>query len=135
MGAYFFIPCLILKIPASLRKVKEKLGAQGGEANSSEEALALFKKGKWDFLALDIAMPGRGGLDLLAELKQSRPRLPVLVFSIHPEKQYGVRALKAGAAGYLSKQSPPAQLIQAIRQILSGRKEICEPGSGRKAGP
>jgi DNA-binding NarL/FixJ family response regulator len=95
-----------------------------GEANSSEEALALLQKGGWDILVLDIAMPGRGGLEVLGELKQVHPRLPVLIFSMHPEEQYGVRALRSGAAGYVSKQSAPAQLIQAIRQILSGRKYI-----------
>jgi two-component system, NarL family, invasion response regulator UvrY len=95
-----------------------------GEASSIQEALTFIQREKWDILVLDITMPGRGGLDLLAELKQNHPRLPVLIFSMHSEEQYGVRALKSGAAGYLSKESPPTHLIQAIRQILSGRKYV-----------
>ena len=95
-----------------------------GEAGTTQEALALLHKEKWDILVLDITMPGRGGLDLLGELKQVHPRVPVLIFSMHPEEQYGVRALRSGAAGYVSKQSAPTQLIQAIRQILSGRKYV-----------
>ena len=95
-----------------------------GEAANSQEVLELVRKQDWDIAMLDISMPGRGGLDVLRELKEERPRLPVLVLSMHPEDQYGVRALKAGAAGYLTKESAPEKLVQAIRKILSGGKYI-----------
>jgi two-component system, NarL family, invasion response regulator UvrY len=95
-----------------------------GEAENSQELLELVRRQVWDIVMLDIAMPGRGGLEVLKELRQERPRLPVLVLSMHPEEQYGVRALKAGAAGYLTKESAPEKLVQAIRKILSGGKYI-----------
>jgi two-component system invasion response regulator UvrY len=69
-------------------------------------------------------MPGRGGLDVLKELRQNYPGLPVLILSIHPEDQYAVRALKAGAAGYLTKESAPEELIRAMRTVLKGKKYI-----------
>jgi len=75
-------------------------------------------------VVLDITMPGRGGMEILKELKKERPKLPVLVLSMHPEEQYGVRALKAGAAGYMTKENAPENLINAIRRILSGGKYI-----------
>ena len=95
-----------------------------GEAENSQGVLELVRRQDWDIVMLDIAMPGRGGLEVLKELKQERPRLPVLVLSMHPEEQYGVRTLKAGAAGYLNKESAPDKLVQAIRKILSGGKYI-----------
>jgi DNA-binding NarL/FixJ family response regulator len=73
---------------------------------------------------LDITMPGRGGLDTLKEIRTERPKLPVLILSIHPEDQYAVRALKAGAAGYMTKESAPDDLIKAIRKVLKGGKYI-----------
>jgi DNA-binding NarL/FixJ family response regulator len=69
-------------------------------------------------------MPGRGGLDVLKEIKHERPKLPVLILSIHPEDQYAVRALKAGASGYLTKESAPEALVRAIRKILRGGKYV-----------
>src|ERR1700674_2053434 len=74
----------------------------------------------WDLVILDISMPGRSGLDLLAELKQRTPELPVLVLSMHPEDQYGKRVLKAGASGYMNKEAAPEDLVKAIRKILGG---------------
>jgi DNA-binding NarL/FixJ family response regulator len=95
-----------------------------GEARNSQEALELIRKRDWDIVVLDITMPGRGGLDVLKEIKHERPRLPVLILSIHPEDQYAVRALKAGASGYLNKESAPEELVQAIRKILRGGKYV-----------
>jgi two-component system invasion response regulator UvrY len=95
-----------------------------GEAQNSQEALNLIRKRDWDIVVLDISMPGRGGLDVLKEIKHERPKLPVLILSIHPEDQYAVRALKAGASGYLNKESAPEELVQAIRKILRGGKYV-----------
>ena len=95
-----------------------------GEARDAREVLDLVEKGGWDIVILDITMPGRSGLDVLRELKQKYPKLPVLVLSIHPEDQYAVRALKTGAAGYLTKESAPEELVKAIRRILNRGKYV-----------
>jgi two-component system, NarL family, invasion response regulator UvrY len=95
-----------------------------GEAADSNEVLELAGQQDWDIVILDITMPGRGGLDVLKELRQNYPGLPVLILSIHPEDQYAVRALKAGAAGYLTKESAPEELIRAMRTVLKGKKYI-----------
>jgi len=95
-----------------------------GEASGAAEALQLVRKQNWDLVILDISMPGRGGLDVLKEIKEERPRLPVLILSMHPEDQYAVRALKAGASGYLTKQSASEELVQAVKKIREGRKYI-----------
>jgi two-component system, NarL family, invasion response regulator UvrY len=102
-----------------------------GEAQNSHEVLNLIRKQDWDVVVLDITMPGRDGLDVLKDLKKARPRLPVLVLSIHPEEQYGVRALKAGASGYLTKESAPDRLVSAIRKILERGKYV-SPGLAEK---
>jgi DNA-binding NarL/FixJ family response regulator len=95
-----------------------------GEAQNSQEVLELVRKQHWDIVILDITMPGRGGLDVLKELKHERPKLPVLMLSVHPEDQYAVRALKAHASGYMTKDSAPEELVKAIRKILRGGKYI-----------
>jgi two-component system, NarL family, invasion response regulator UvrY len=95
-----------------------------GEARDANEVLDLLQKGDWDIVILDITMPGRSGLDVLKELRQKYPKLPVLVLSIHPEGQYAVRALKTGAAGYLTKESAPEELVKAIRKILNRGKYV-----------
>jgi two-component system invasion response regulator UvrY len=98
--------------------------AIAGEAQSSQEVLDLVRKRDWNVVVLDITMPGRGGLEILREIKKERPKLPVLILSMHPEDQYGVRALKAGAAGYMTKESAPEKLVQAIRKIMKGGKYV-----------
>lgn len=95
-----------------------------GEAQTAQQVLDLVRQRDWDVVVLDISMPGRSGLEVLKELKQERPRLPVLVLSMHPEEQFAVRALKAGAAGYLTKESAPEELITAIRKVLGGGKYV-----------
>lgn len=95
-----------------------------GEAQNSQEVLELVRKKDWDIVVLDITMPGRGGIDVLKELKHQRPKLPVLILSMHPENQYAVRALKAGAAGYVTKGSAQEELVKAIRKILRGGKYV-----------
>jgi two-component system, NarL family, invasion response regulator UvrY len=95
-----------------------------GEAQNSQEVLELVHNQDWDIVVLDITMPGRGGLDVLKEVRHERPKLPVLMLSVHPEDQYAVRTLKAGAAGYMTKESAPEELVQAIRKILHGGKYV-----------
>jgi two-component system invasion response regulator UvrY len=91
-----------------------------GEAGDAQQALARLESGVWDLVILDITLPGRSGLDLLADLKLQKPELPVLVLSMHPEDQYGKRVLQAGASGYMNKEAAPEDLVKAIRKILSG---------------
>src|ERR1051326_8683944 len=95
-----------------------------GEARNAQEALNRIWKEKWDVVVLDITMPGRSGLEVLKEIKRSKPKLPVLVLSMHPEDQFAVRLLKAGAAGYLTKESAGEELAGAIKKVLSGGRYI-----------
>jgi len=94
------------------------------EAGTSQEILTKVKKTDCDVLLLDIAMPGSNGLEILKQVKLERPDLAVMMLSMHPEEQYAVRSLKAGASGYLTKGSAPAELIDAIRKVSTGRKFI-----------
>lgn len=94
------------------------------EAGNGKEVLAKIVKKDFDIVLLDISMPGRNGLDILKELKTKKPKLPVLVLSIYPEDQYAVRVLKLGAAGYLTKESVPEELVAAIRKVARGRKYV-----------
>jgi DNA-binding NarL/FixJ family response regulator len=95
-----------------------------GEATTGEEALNQVFKDKWDVIVLDITMPGRTGLEVLREIKKFRPKLPVLVLSMHPEDQFAVRVLKAGAAGYMTKESAPEELVGAIKKVLAGGRHV-----------
>lgn len=95
-----------------------------GEACSPNEVMEMVKKQHWDAVILDITMPGRGGLEVTKELKREYPNLPILILSIHSEEQYGVRAIKAGAAGYMTKESAPEELVKALRRILGGGKYL-----------
>lgn len=103
------------------------------EAGTSEEALTLLKKHNWAIVILDISMPGTSGLDILADLKEVRPNVPVLFLSVHPEEQFAKRAIQAGAAGYLTKESVPAELVKAVRKVLSGGRYISEELTDRLA--
>ena len=94
------------------------------EAENAREVLDLVRTQEWDVVVLDINMPGRNGLEVLKELKRENPKLTVLILSIHPEDQYGVRVLKAGASGYLTKDSAPDELVLAIRKVHRGGKYI-----------
>jgi two-component system invasion response regulator UvrY len=94
------------------------------EASNGREVLDKIWNNEYDMVLLDISMPGMTGLEALKQLKNDKPRLPVLVLSMHPEEQYAVRALRAGASGYLTKESAPDELITAIRKISQGRKYI-----------
>lgn len=94
------------------------------EASNGTEVLNKTLAGGFDVVLLDISMPGRGGMDILTELKGAKPDLPVLILSMHPEKQFAIRALKTGASGYLTKASAPYELITAIRTVSQGEKYI-----------
>jgi DNA-binding NarL/FixJ family response regulator len=95
-----------------------------GEASSGQQVLDMVSKDDYDVVVLDITMPGRSGLEVLKELKGLRPKLPVLILSIHPEEQYAVRVLKAGASGYLTKECAPGELITAIKAISADHKYV-----------
>jgi two-component system invasion response regulator UvrY len=96
----------------------------GGEASNGSEVLKQVRKNDYDVVLLDISMPGRSGLEILKELKSEKPGLSILILSIHPEEQYAVRVLKAGASGYLTKESAPSELLAAIRKASLGGKYI-----------
>jgi DNA-binding NarL/FixJ family response regulator len=95
-----------------------------GEAGNGVEAVQLARQHEWDVMLMDVSMPDRNGIDALKMVRKEFPRLPVLILSMYPEDQYAIRALKAGAAGYLTKQSAPEQLVTAIRQVASGKKYV-----------
>jgi DNA-binding NarL/FixJ family response regulator len=95
-----------------------------GEASCGSEVLRAIRENDYDIVLLDIAMPGGSGLEVLKELQSLKPDVQVLILSMYPEKQYALRALKAGAAGYLTKDSAPDELIEAIERISQGNKYI-----------
>jgi len=99
-------------------------GAVIGEARNAEEMIDRIRKFTWDIVVLDVGMPGKSGLDALKDLKQVCPKLPVLVLSAYPEDQLARRMLKAGASGYLTKDSAPNELVQALKKILGGGKFV-----------
>lgn len=94
------------------------------EVGDGESLVAKVINEEWDVIICDLDMPGRGGLDVMRQIKQIAPKLPVLIVSIYPEEQYAVRVLKAGAAGYVSKDAATEELAKAVRQIMLGRKYI-----------
>lgn len=96
------------------------------EAHTGQEALEKARKGNPDVILLDIGLPGRQGLEVLAQLKSEHPKLPILIVSMYPEEDYALRSLKTGASGYLNKARAPEDLIRAIRKVAAGRKFISE---------
>jgi two-component system, NarL family, invasion response regulator UvrY len=95
-----------------------------GEAQNTHELLQLIGSQHWDIVVLDLNMPGGSGLEALKQVKHKHPQLPVLILTMFPEDQYAVRTIRAGAAGYLNKESAPEELVQAIHKILRGGKYI-----------
>ncbi len=102
-----------------------------GEAENARDALEQVRSRAWDIVILDITLPPRSGLDVLKEIKAQRPALPVLVLSMHPEDQYAVRAFRAGAAGYMTKETAPRELVGAIRAVLA-RGRYVSPSLGER---
>lgn len=94
------------------------------EAADADILLKKVFKEEWDVVISDLSMPGRSGMDALQQIKLHNPKLPVLILSVHSEEHYAVRVLKAGASGYLNKESAPEELIQAVRRLLMGKKYI-----------
>ena len=105
-----------------------------GEASEARSALEAVKKEHWDLVIVDISMPGRNGLELIQDIKLEHATLPILVISSHPEKDYALRALKLGAAGYVSKQSAADILVTAVQRVLSGRRYISSALAEQLAG-
>jgi DNA-binding NarL/FixJ family response regulator len=114
-----------------------------GEAANAEEGLSEVRHTAWDVLVLDLTLPGVSGLDLLKDLRRERPSLPVLVLSMHPPDQFARRAMNAGAAGYLTKDSAPTELVKAVSEVIAGRRYLnpmvieelvthAQPDSGRR---
>jgi two-component system invasion response regulator UvrY len=106
-----------------LEETKDEIHVEG-EAANGREVLEKVQERDWDVLVLDITMPGRSGLDILKDIRQMKPQLPVLILSMHAEEQFATRVLKAGAAGYLNKESAPEELVKAIRKVNGGGKYV-----------
>jgi len=113
-------------VRAGLRQILAESGEirQIAEASDGQDLLEKLKKTRYDIILLDITMPGRNGLEILKELRILYPSTPVLVLSVHPEEQYALRVIRSGAAGYLTKEMAPENLLEAIRRILGGKKYI-----------
>lgn len=94
------------------------------EAASAAAALAAVRRESWDLLILDVALPDKHGLQVLKEVKLLRPTLPVLMLSLYPEREFALRAIKAGASGYLTKDRMPSEVVAAVREVLAGRRYI-----------
>jgi DNA-binding NarL/FixJ family response regulator len=107
-------------------------GIAVAEASTGDEALAQLTE-PFDAVILDLSMPGRSGIDLLAEIKHRHPKLPVLIMSLHGEEQFAVRALRAGASGYLTKSAAPEQLISAFERVVRGGRYVSETLAERLA--
>ncbi len=105
-----------------------------GEASNGQELIEMVRKKPFDVILLDISMPGRSGIEILKQLKIEKPNLPVLMLSMHPEDQYAIRALKAGASGYISKDTASDVLIDAVRKAAEGRKYISASLAEKLAG-
>jgi two-component system invasion response regulator UvrY len=104
-----------------------------GEAANAGEALDLVQQRDWELVILDIVLPGRSGLEVLKEIRQSKPELPILVYSMYTEEEFAIRALRSGASGYLSKTDVPEQLLKAIHHLSRGRRYISESLAERLA--
>jgi two-component system invasion response regulator UvrY len=102
----------------------EFAGATFGEANHFQQAIDLLRQERWNVVILDIDLPGRSGLDVLRQIKSEHLSSSVIVFSMYPEEQFAVRALKAGASGYVAKNSASEQLVEAIRKVSGGGKYV-----------
>ncbi len=102
----------------------ERLVSEVEEVSSGAEALEAVRRKLWGLMLLDVALPDKHGLEVLKEAKEIQPKLPVLMLSLYPEKEFAMRAIKAGASGYLTKQSAPAELLAAVTRVLQGGRYI-----------
>jgi len=111
-----------------LARILEETGEMEvmGEAGAGDAALVITHETHPDVVLMDVSMPNRNGIDTLKRMRKEFPRVPVLILSMYPEEQYAIRALKAGAAGYLNKQSAPDQLVTALRQVAGGKKYVSD---------
>ena len=108
-------------------------GVEVGHADNVADARQCLRQQQWDLAIIDIALPEESGLMLLKEIRDVWPDLPVLVLSFHPEKRYALRALRAGAAGYLTKEAAPRELVSAVRKVLDGGKYVTQSIAERLA--
>ena len=126
------IKILVVDDHALIRKgitqlLEDNHGMQvAGEAETGIQAISMMRNNHFDLVLLDIALPDKHGMDVLKQLKSEQPDIKIIVLSMYPEDQYGVRTLKAGAMGYINKQSAPEKLVGAIRHVISGKKYISE---------
>jgi DNA-binding NarL/FixJ family response regulator len=109
-----------------LRRLLEQAGdiSVQGEAANGAEALKLLEQRAWDLLVLDMSMPGRNGVDLIRQIKSGHPDVPILVLTMHGEQQYAIQAIKAGASGFLTKDSAAEELVQAVRKVAGGGRYL-----------
>lgn len=107
-----------------LQRLPPSDGVQFGEAGTAGEALALALAERWDVVLLDLGLPDRHGLEVLRELHRAKPQLPVLILTMFPEDQLALRLLEQGAAGYLTKESAPEELVRAIERVMAGHKYL-----------
>ncbi len=105
-----------------------------GETADARTGMIAVSQNAWDLVLLDINMPGRSGLELIAEIKREKPELPILVITTHPEKDYALRAFKSGAVGYVSKQSTPEVLVTAVKRVLEGGRYVSQTLAEHLAG-
>jgi DNA-binding NarL/FixJ family response regulator len=105
-----------------------------GEADTGQKGIAAVRQEPWDLAIVDISLPDQSGLELLCELHSTAPQLPLMVLSLHPEEQYAVRAFRAGAMAYLTKQTAPEELARAVKQVLTGRMYVTASLGERMAG-
>ena len=108
-------------------------GVSVDEAEDGQSALAMVRKARYALVLLDIFNPGKGGLEVLKKIKSRRPRVPVLTLSMHPEEEYAVRALRAGASGYVIKESAAEELAEAVRKVLAGGLYVSPSLDGKLA--
>ncbi len=127
MGTY---ACLLVDDHPMVRRgvrdllLREQVCSEIEEVSSGVEALEAVRRKPWGLMLLDVSLPDKHGLDVLKEAKEIQPNLPALMLSLYPEKEFALRAIRAGASGYLTKQSAPSELITAVRRVLQGGRYI-----------